>query len=262
MPGMMFTVLDAEQALHGRHKARFADTLIPALSDDPETIEELRYAMRRFVPDDADDPWVGWSHGDADEPADGGICLVDLPGRLIVFQLRHDATRVAPRANVEDFGGKTPAQVIECERLRLPMNAGGEDVMVDADCPLCQMMAESGTVFWGLDGCHMDDDFPFALFEATREEWEESNAAGPTSTRNGIASIKTGQRQVKATRARAGQDGDARHCRIAVAAELRPLTHGRLGPVACSASVPVWRNWSTTCCGRSRKRTKGTGSIC
>ena len=404
MSWMMFTVLDAEQALHVRREARFVDTLIPALSDDPETIEELRHAMRRFLPEDADDPWVEWSDGDADEPADGGICLVDLPARLIVYQsvseefLRsgqvtfdegdeesarwipyyiaedwlvtgqlegwralaaerrqqrrdrppydtrevlygkvaeflvdeclaarsgttdvddiwsppanwqwrklpertareqplsvsdaqaeiHARWLMAPRddlhgqtprevlharhsdvdrhvsdrqhqwsvfgqrppalwrtssayryggygthemvvyydlvrhlvdacwqlvvqstandsapdtsavgecsrsaiverlgmvqqewlhtPNVEDLSGKTAAQVIECERLRLPLSASGEEAMVDCDCPLCQMMADNGPAFWNLDGCNMDEEFPFALFEATREEWEE-----------------------------------------------------------------------------------------
>jgi hypothetical protein len=45
--------------------------------------------------------------------------------------------------------------------------------MADEDCPLCQLMADQpGPVFWHLDGCNMDDDFPFS-FHATREEWEK-----------------------------------------------------------------------------------------
>jgi len=73
----------------------------------------------------------------------------------------------------EDLSGRTPRQVIERERMRLPMAVSGEEAMVDEDCPLCQMMAEGpGPVFWHLDGCNMDDDFPFS-FERTREEWEE-----------------------------------------------------------------------------------------
>ncbi|MGH7137540.1 MAG: hypothetical protein ACREHD_17480, partial [Pirellulales bacterium] len=47
------------------------------------------------------------------------------------------------------------------------------DAMIDADCPMCQMMADSlGLMFWHLDGCNMDDEFAFSYFR-TREEWEE-----------------------------------------------------------------------------------------
>jgi hypothetical protein len=73
----------------------------------------------------------------------------------------------------EDLGGRTPAEVIERERARLPMAVSAEEAMVDDDCPLCQMLAEqSGPVFWNLDGCNMDPDFPFS-FHRTREEWEK-----------------------------------------------------------------------------------------
>jgi len=53
------------------------------------------------------------------------------------------------------------------------MAVGGEHVMVDADCPLCQMLGEGVPMFWHLDGCNMDEEFPFEIFCATREEWEE-----------------------------------------------------------------------------------------
>jgi hypothetical protein len=57
------------------------------------------------------------------------------------------------------------------------MGLTGEEAMIDCDCPLCQMMAESDRPsFWHLDGCNMDDDFPFALFEDTREDWEATRA--------------------------------------------------------------------------------------
>lgn len=75
--------------------------------------------------------------------------------------------------NVEDFSGTTPALVIENERRRIPWVVSGKDAMVDDDCPLCQMLAESaGPVFCHLDGCNNDIDFPFS-WHATREEWEE-----------------------------------------------------------------------------------------
>ncbi len=49
MSQMTCTVLDGERAIHARRHASFVDVLIPALSDDPETITELQYAMRQFM---------------------------------------------------------------------------------------------------------------------------------------------------------------------------------------------------------------------
>jgi hypothetical protein len=75
--------------------------------------------------------------------------------------------------NVEDFTGTTPALVIENERRRIPWVVSGKEAMVDDDCPLCQMLAESaGPVFCHLDGCNTDIDFPFS-WHTTREEWEK-----------------------------------------------------------------------------------------
>ncbi len=72
-----------------------------------------------------------------------------------------------------DFEGKTPAHILECERKRLPLIMSAEEIVIDDDCPLCQAMGEEFTpTFWHLDGCNMDDDFPFSFYR-TRDEWEE-----------------------------------------------------------------------------------------
>ena len=71
-----------------------------------------------------------------------------------------------------DLHGRTPASVIERERLRLPEGMTGAEAVIDHDCPTCQMMADMpGPMFWNLDGCNMDDEFAFS-FHRTREEWE------------------------------------------------------------------------------------------
>ena len=87
MTVMTISVRDAERAIHTRADASFVDVLIPALSDDPETIEELQHAMRRFVPpEDVGEILAGWAAGECDRPLEAGICLVDLAARLIVYQ--------------------------------------------------------------------------------------------------------------------------------------------------------------------------------
>ncbi len=75
----------------------------------------------------------------------------------------------------EDLGGRLPADVIDLERMRIPMAVSGDEAVIDPDCPLCQMLAEDsqfGPTFWNLDGCNMDQDYPFS-FHPTREAWEE-----------------------------------------------------------------------------------------
>jgi len=68
-----------------------------------------------------------------------------------------------------------PERVLEQERLRVPVAASAEELMIDEDCPMCQMMAdpEFGPTFWHLDGSRMDleDKWVFS-FHPTRESWE------------------------------------------------------------------------------------------
>lgn len=72
-----------------------------------------------------------------------------------------------------DYDGRIPALIVENERRRLPLAMSAKQMVVDEDCPVCQMMGEEmGPGFWHLDGSGMDDDFPFS-FHLTREEWEE-----------------------------------------------------------------------------------------
>ena len=76
-----------------------------------------------------------------------------------------------------DYGGRTPANIIENERRRLPLALSKREMIIDEDCYTCMMMANDPTMgpgFWHLDGSHMDDDFAFSDF-LTREEWEAEN---------------------------------------------------------------------------------------
>ncbi len=71
-----------------------------------------------------------------------------------------------------EFSRKSPAYIIECERRRMPVALFGRDTIIDDDCPICRAMSKGHTpMFWHLDGCNMDEDFPFSFYQ-TREEWE------------------------------------------------------------------------------------------
>lgn len=73
-----------------------------------------------------------------------------------------------------EYNGRTPRELVHNERARIPEGSSGEALMIDCDCPLCQMEASSGNVaFWHLDGSHMDEDFAFSISHKTLEDWRE-----------------------------------------------------------------------------------------
>ena len=85
-----------------------------------------------------------------------------------------------------DYDNRTPANLIESERKRLPIAMTPRDMVVSDDCPICRMMANDMELahevgFWHLDGSQMDEGFVFSSFltlaewEADRLRWEEFN---------------------------------------------------------------------------------------
>ena len=84
----------------------------------------------------------------------------------------------------EDLSGRTPAEVIRMERQRIPMTATHDEALIDEDCPLCQMAADGpGPMFWHLDGCNMDQDFPFSIYCA-----DPAGVGGGTTRVRGVRS--------------------------------------------------------------------------
>jgi len=79
-----------------------------------------------------------------------------------------------------EYGGRIPAILIDNERKRLPIALRPRDMIIDEECPMCQMFGDEttplgmGVGFWHLDGSHMDNDFAFSSCK-TREEWEAEN---------------------------------------------------------------------------------------
>jgi hypothetical protein len=69
---------------------------------------------------------------------------------------------------------RTPREIIERERMRLPEIEKDHHAAFDPDCPVCEMLRQSPSpIFWQLDGCHFDDDFAFDLYCESEEEWRE-----------------------------------------------------------------------------------------
>lgn len=86
------------------------------------------------------------------------------------LEISRDAWLEAPNPDLR----RAPASIIESERKRLNLTVSAEECFVDDNCPCCIAMYEDfdTPMFWHLDGCNMDDQFEFSLYE-TREEWEE-----------------------------------------------------------------------------------------
>jgi hypothetical protein len=83
-------------------------------------------------------------------------------------------------------GGRPPAEVIRCDRIRIPLVNDGGSHVIDCDCPICEMMASGmfGPSIAHFDGhaLELDDEFAFSMhstreaWEAQQREWEEMNA--------------------------------------------------------------------------------------
>lgn len=72
-----------------------------------------------------------------------------------------------------EFGGRSPAHIMECERRRIPLIMSAEEIDVEDDCPLCKAMAEDyRPTFWHLEGSDMDDGFAFS-FHLSAADWED-----------------------------------------------------------------------------------------
>lgn len=101
MTCITLSILDSNQKVCGRPHTRLLQRIIAALSGDPETILELRYAMRRFLnPPDWENPLAGLHEGFADEPHEAGRCIVDLPGRLITWDSANLSLSHAGRVDI------------------------------------------------------------------------------------------------------------------------------------------------------------------
>jgi hypothetical protein len=79
-----------------------------------------------------------------------------------------------------DLDGRVPAVLIDNERRRMPQAMRPRDMIIDDDCPMCQMFGDEtsplgmGVGFWHLDASHMEEEFAFSSCR-TFEEWEAEN---------------------------------------------------------------------------------------
>jgi hypothetical protein len=87
MSEVALTLRDAQRAIHGQAHGSVAESVIAALSAEPETIEELEAAVARFIkPTDDRGPFAAFRAGLCEEPWDAGIVVIDLAARLVAAE--------------------------------------------------------------------------------------------------------------------------------------------------------------------------------
>ena len=140
------------------------------------------------------------------------------------------------------WGVTTPAYVIQRERLRLPLGIDGEEAKIDCDCPLCQMMADSGPFFWDLGTHDLDQEFPFALFFATREAWEDEQRFRGNGMPSGSVSNRRGPPSARMTTWLGSTNRSSKNHRPCGNAASANAATAIRGKSPCSASAPTWRS--------------------
>lgn len=87
MSEVTLAIKDAQRAIHGHAHGSVAESVIAALSAEPETIEELEAAVARFIkPTEDRGPFAAFRDGWCEEPWDAGIVMIDLTARLVAAE--------------------------------------------------------------------------------------------------------------------------------------------------------------------------------
>jgi hypothetical protein len=96
MSYIRLNISDQTQTINGEVHASVGDSIVAALSAEPETIDELTLALARFIaPQDDSSPFRWFAEGQNFEPYDAGILIIDLAARVVVV----DSSYSQPSAN-------------------------------------------------------------------------------------------------------------------------------------------------------------------
>jgi hypothetical protein len=111
MSQIRLIVRDAHREIYGDPHANFVNSVVAALTAEPETIEELEAAIERFEDSQGRGAFATFKPGAADEPYDAGLAVVDLAARLVVCDSTYS---VASSSDVVEYHDGT-------ERTEIPI---------------------------------------------------------------------------------------------------------------------------------------------
>jgi hypothetical protein len=103
MSCVTLNVIDFAGAISGEVHGSVADSLIAALSAEPETINELELATARFIKPTDDCPLLSFLRsGENFEPYDAGLVIIDLAARIVMMDSTYSG--LSPINEPDDIG--------------------------------------------------------------------------------------------------------------------------------------------------------------
>src|SRR4051794_40450338 len=88
MTHLRLTITDQNQTIHNDVHNYFFEALIASLTAEPETIDELSTALKRFIKLQDDwSPFAQFKNGGNLDPYDAGIAVIDLATRVVASEL-------------------------------------------------------------------------------------------------------------------------------------------------------------------------------
>jgi hypothetical protein len=126
MQEMMLTLLDEERTVHVLAHSGLVDIALAALSTDPETVEDLRRGMRRYIEEDVVAGLFQQMQVGLGEAADAeGMMTIDLPGRVINTSL--------PPCEIYDYGSVAWCDHVSAKDVWLPYRMEGWAILHRSD---------------------------------------------------------------------------------------------------------------------------------
>jgi hypothetical protein len=125
MSEIRINIRDASRAVNGTLHGSIADAVLAGLAAEPETIEELEYAMTRFVKSVNNERHLaGFVDGVNEEPWDAGIVFVDLTAQ--VFAAESSYSILLPEGEVQYHNGR------ELTKTWLPYRVSRDWIFLDS----------------------------------------------------------------------------------------------------------------------------------
>jgi hypothetical protein len=111
MSKVKLVIRDGQREIEANRKDWFAESVVAALSAEPETIEELDQALERFIARREKSYFEGFIRDGDHRPYDGGRVVIDLPARLVACDSGYACPESEGRVRYRDGRGATDLQV-------------------------------------------------------------------------------------------------------------------------------------------------------
>ena len=122
MQEMLLTLSDEQNTVHVLAHSGLVDIATAALSTDPETIDDLRHGMLRYIESDVvEGLFSKFTQGPGDANSAEGMTIIDLPGRLINTSLNP--------SEIHDYGCVAWCDHVSAKDVWLPYRFEGWQIM-------------------------------------------------------------------------------------------------------------------------------------